>query len=282
VDTASSPSSRPSISPAEFASLLASPNAPLVLDVRRDERFTEATRIAPRAQRCAPQDIAHLAHSEAPRDVIVYCVHGLEIGKAAAAELAANGWNASFLEGGIEGLAEAGLPTVKKRPDLGITGERPSRWITRARPKIDRIACPWLIRRFIDPLAQFFYVPTEEVFTRAKQLDAVPYDIPGAPIEHDGEKCSFDTLLAAVDLHDASLDMLARIVRGADTDRPDLAPQCRGLLAVSLGMSALHADDHAMLDAMMPVYDAMYAWCRQAQGETHNWKPQTMTTKAAG
>jgi hypothetical protein len=160
------------------------------------------------------------------------------------------------------------------RPDLGVTGEQPSRWITRARPKIDRIACPWLIRRFIDPRAQFFYVPTDQVFTQAQRLQAVPYDIPGAPIEHDGKRCSFDTLLAAFDLHDGALEVLARIVRGADTDRHELAPQCRGLLAVSLGMSVLHQDDHAMLEATLPVYDALYAWCRNAQHETHSWNPQ--------
>jgi hypothetical protein len=158
-----------------------------------------------------------------------------------------------------------------KRPDLGVTGERPSRWITRARPKIDRIACPWLVRRFIDPSAEFFYVPTDQVFAEAERLGAVPYDIAGAPITHDWEKCSFDSLLKAFDLRDPALDTLATIVRGADTDRLALAPQSAGLLAISLGLSRLHADDHAMLAAAMPVYDALYAWCREAQGETHSW-----------
>jgi len=269
VDTAT-PSS---ISPSDLIARLARSDAPLVLDVRRDVRFAESDRLVPRAQRCDPRDVAQLARSQEPRDVVVHCVHGLEIGRDAAAQLSAAGWNASFLEGGIEGLAEAGLPTLRKRADLGVTGEAPSRWVTRERPKIDRIACPWLIHRFIDPRAQFFYVPAKDVFTEAKRLEAIAYDIPGAPIEHDGERCSFDTLMAAFNLHSPALDALASIVRGADTDRPDLAPQCRGLLAISLGMSALHADDHAMLDAMMPVYDALYAWCAAAQGETHSWKP---------
>jgi rhodanese-related sulfurtransferase len=268
------------LSPQELINHLGTPDAPLVLDVRRDERFAESIRMAPRAQRCAPQQVVRFASEQPPCEVVVYCVHGLEVSQEAAARLAAAGWNARWLEGGLEGLVAAGLPTLRKRADLGLTGERPSRWITRARPKIDRIACPWLIRRLIDPRAQFFYVPTDQVFAEAKRLDAVPYDIPGAPIEHDGEKCSFDTLLAAVDLHDGALDMLARIVRGADTDRPDLAPQCRGLLAVSLGMSALHAHDPAMLEATLPVYDALYAWCRRAQGERHSWNPQTMKPAA--
>jgi hypothetical protein len=195
--------------------------------------------------------------------VIVYCVHGLEIGKEAAAQLQAAGWNALWLAGGIDGVVDAGLPTIRKRPDLGVTGNEPSRWITRARPKIDRIACPWLVRRFIDTRAEFFYVPFEQVLAQAKELGAVPYDIADAPIGHEGERCSFDALIAAFDLHDSALDRLALIVRGADTDRHDLAPQCAGLLAVSKGMSLLHEDDHAMLDATLPVYDALYAWCRQ-------------------
>jgi rhodanese-related sulfurtransferase len=269
-----------SISPQELIDRLGTPDAPLILDVRRDERFAESPRIAPCAQRCAPQNVARFAREQSPRKVVVYCVHGREVGQEAAAQLRAAGWNARWLEGGFEGLACAGLPTLRKRADLGVTGEWPSRWITRARPKIDRIACPWLIRRFIDPRAQFFYVLTDRVFAEAKRLQAVPYDIPGAPIEHDGGQCSFDTLLAAVDLHDPALDVLARIVRGADCDRLDLAPQCPGLLAVSLGMSALQQDDHAMLDAMLPVYDALYAWCRHAQSETHSWNPQTMKTAA--
>ena len=162
------------------------------------------------------------------------------------------------------------------RPDLGVTGERPSRWITRERPKIERIACPWLVLRFIDPMAEFFYAPKEQVFAEAKRLSAVPYDIPGAPITHEWERCSFDSLMNAFDLRDSALLQLAVIVRGADTTRPSLAPECAGLLAISLGFSALHTDDHAMLQAALPMYDALYAWCRAAQGETHGWNVHLM------
>ena len=147
----------------------------------------------------------------------------------------------------------------------------PSRWITRARPKIDRIACPWLVLRFIDPRAEFFYVPPEHVFSEARRLGAVAFDIEGAPVSHDGERCSFDALLKAYELQDAALQRLALIVRAADTDRLELSPQAAGLLAISLGLSQLHADDHAMLAAALPVYDALYAWCRDGQGETHRW-----------
>ena len=171
-------------------------------------------------------------------------------------------------------LPSPALPLL--RPDLGVTGDRPSRWITRERPKIDRIACPWLVKRFIDPRAEFFYVPTARVFDEAARLQAVPYDIPGAPISHEGARCSFDTLLQAFGLDDPALLALAVIVRGADTDRLELAPQSAGLLAISLGLSQLHADDHAMLAAALPVYDALHAWCRAAQGETHGWNPDLL------
>ena len=151
---------------------------------------------------------------------------------------------------------------MQKRPDLGVTGERQSRWITRERPKIDRIACPWLVRRFIDPQAEFFYVPAREVLNQAKRLGAVAYDVPDAPITHDGDQCSFDALLKAFGLAEPALLALAVIVRGADTDRLGLAPQSAGLLAISQGLSALHTDDHVMLATAMPLYDALYAWCR--------------------
>jgi rhodanese-related sulfurtransferase len=264
VDTA-----KHSISPEQFVALLGSADAPLVLDVRRDERFLESARVLPAARRCAPDQVAHFAAIHAPGRAIVYCVHGLEIGEKAAAQLRDAGWDAHFVQGGIEGVVEKGLPSLCKRPDFGVTGEQASRWITRERPKIDRIACPWLVRRFIDPRAEFFYVPTRKVLDEARRLAAVAYDIPGAPITHEGELCSFDTLLRAFDLNEPALQALAMIVRGADTGRMDLAAQSAGLLAISQGLSRLHADDHAMLEAALPVYDALYAWCRSAQGEDH-------------
>jgi rhodanese-related sulfurtransferase len=285
-------SSIPRISPTELAARMGRADAPLVLDVRRKPKFLESPRMLAGAVRCAPEDVAALAATGSPRTVVVACVYGHNVSEEAVVTLRAGGWDACVLAGGIEGGQEGVDPpaaivqwhaspalTIAKRPDLGVTGERPSRWITRERPKIDRIACPWLVRRFIDPRAEFLYGPTAQVLANAKRLNAVAYDIPGAPISHDGELCSFDTLLRAFDLHDAALDVLAAIVRGADTDRMDLAPQSAGLLAVSLGLSALHADDDpAMLEAAMPLYDALYAWCRSqvnGQAEAHSWKPET-------
>lgn len=148
------------------------------------------------------------------------------------------------------------------------------KWITRERPKIDRIACPWLIARFIDDAPEFLFVPTDKVFEVAEREGAVAYDIPGAALSHVGEKCSFDAFIEAYALGDnAALQRLALIVRGADTNRLDLAQQSSGLFAISLGLSAIIADDHEMLKHGMTMYDALYAWCRSGQGETHNWPP---------
>lgn len=169
--------------------------------------------------------------------------------------------------------SSANLPVARMRPDLGVSAGCVSQWVTRARPKIDRIACPWLVRRFIDPRAQIHYVPSSEVFDFAKRHGAVAFDIPGAPLEHDGPLCSFDSFLKAFGLQSPALDKLATIIRGADTDALDLAPQSAGLLAISLGMSKAIEDDQAMLEAMMPVYDALYCWALEASPEQHNWKP---------
>ncbi|MGE8100516.1 chromate resistance protein ChrB domain-containing protein [Pseudomonas fluorescens] len=148
------------------------------------------------------------------------------------------------------------------------------RWITRERPKIDRIACPWLITRFIDPQAEFLYVPSKDVLRLAAEKDATPYDIPGVELSHVGELCSFDAFLKKYQLSDPALQHLAKIVRGADTSRLDLTPQSAGLYAISLGLSQRFADDQEMLSHGLIMYDALYAWCKECQGETHNWPPQ--------
>ena len=148
------------------------------------------------------------------------------------------------------------------------------KWVTRERPVIDRIACPWLIARFIDEDPEFLYVPPDRVVSVAQESSAVPYDIPGVEMTHVGEKCSFDAFLAKYGLRgNAALDQLASIVRGADTSRPELTPQSAGLLAISQGLKANIPDDHELLRVGMIVYDALYAWCQRLQGETHSWPP---------
>jgi hypothetical protein len=148
------------------------------------------------------------------------------------------------------------------------------KWITRERPKIDRIACPWLITRFIDKEAEFLYVPADEVFNIAEQKGATPYDIPGAELSHVAELCSFDAFLKKYNFTDPALQTLAMIVRGADTSKLDLTPQSAGLYAISLGLSHCYMDDHEMLKHGLVMYDALYAWCRYCQGEAHNWPPK--------
>jgi hypothetical protein len=150
------------------------------------------------------------------------------------------------------------------------------KWVTRERPKIDRIACPWLIRRFIEPEAEFLYVPTDRVFAVAQETGATPYDLPGAdPFSHDGELCSFDAFIRHYDLKDPALHRLALIVRGADTARHDLASEASGLHAISMGLTANIPNDNAMLEQGMVIYDALYTWCRDLQGEIHNWTPSS-------
>lgn len=150
------------------------------------------------------------------------------------------------------------------------------KWITRERPKIDRIACPWLIRRFVDPQAEFLYVPAASVLSEARRLGAIPYDIPGVELTHDGPRCSFDAILRKYALDDPALRALADIVRAADTDTLDRSPQAPGLLAITLGLSATIADDHEMLAIGLRLYEALYVWCRDLRGERHGWQPAPM------
>jgi hypothetical protein len=148
------------------------------------------------------------------------------------------------------------------------------KWVTRERPKIDRIACPWLILRFIDGDAEFLYVPAADVIRVAAETGATPFDIPGVPMSHVGELCSFDAFLAKYRLAEPALRQMAVIIRGADTSRLDLTPQSAGLYAISLGLSRVFADDHEMLRHGLVIYDALYAWCREAQDEAHKWPPK--------
>ena len=259
-----------SISFRELQSALAGGSPPLVIDVRRKPAYRAAADMAAGALRRDPETAASWA-STLPRaaSVVVYCVHGHEVSQNAAKTLRERGISASYLEGGLEeGWKAAGGEVVSK------PNEAATRWVTRERPKIDRIACPWLVARFVDPEAEFLYAPAKEVLAVAKSKEAVPYDVPDVHFSHDGELCSFDTFLRTYRLTaDPALAQLAVIVRGADTSRLDLAPQAAGLLAVSLGLSRNFNDDHEMLKHGMVMYDALYAWCKDGQDETHTWNP---------
>jgi len=267
-----------SISVTDLVARLWRHDAPLLLDVRREADFADAGKIIPGALRQSAEPLSALpAAATNPLLVVVYCAHGRTLSQDLCRALQEAGRSAVYLEGGFAAWAAEELPTVQWTAPLS---ERPSRWITRERPKIDRIACPWLIRRFIDPRAEFFYVPTAEVKEQARRLQAVAYDIPDVPFSHVGEHCSFDAVLQHFALQAPGLDRLALIVRGADTARLDLAPQASGLLAVSLGLSLNFPDDQAMLLQGLTLYDALYAWCRYGRGEGHDWKPETMRVRA--
>jgi hypothetical protein len=145
------------------------------------------------------------------------------------------------------------------------------KWVTRERPKIDRIACPWLIKRFVDPEAEFIYVPKERVFEEAEKQDAIPYDIPGAEYSHYGDECTFDYIVKKHDLRDEAIHQIARIVRGADTHRFDIAEQAAGLWAISAGLSVNYKNDHEQLEIGIKIYDALYSWAKFAKSEVHTW-----------
>ncbi|MDB5972558.1 MAG: chromate resistance regulator ChrB [Hydrocarboniphaga sp.] len=215
--------------------LLGSRAAPLVIDVRRVDDIEASGRVISGSLRRAPDRSCDWVPT-LPRSqpVVVYCEHGRWISQSMAGTLREAGVDARYLTGGYSAWSAAGGLTRLCRPSI----ERPTAWVTRERPKIDRIACPWLIRRFIDPLAQFHYVSAAAVLAEAERLGAEPYDVPGVDYSHDAERCSFDAFIRQFDLRDPALDQLATIVRGADTSRLDLAPQAAGLLAISLGLSA--------------------------------------------
>jgi rhodanese-related sulfurtransferase len=267
---------QPSISPGDLYAKLGTALAPVVVDVRRPADFAKADALVASAFHHVPDDVGQWA-KDLPkgRPVVAYCVHGHQVSQGVVAALRAAGIDATYLEGGIAGWIEKGLPT--RRP---MGAGSPAKWVTREHPKIDRIACPWLIRRFIDPRADFIYVPTKQVLAVAKETGGIPYDIDGVEFTHEGERCSFDTILRIYGIKDPAVDHLATIVRGADTSRHDLAAQCGGLFAISLGLSANFPDDHEMLKHGMVIYDALYTWCRTLQAETHNW-PSTKPVQQA-
>jgi rhodanese-related sulfurtransferase len=267
------------ITAAQLARLIGTPDAPVVLDVRVDEDHADP-RMLPASFRCDHRTVSSWAADYAGRSVVVVCQRGQKLSQGAAAWLRHAGAAAEYLEGGFEGFAAGGFPLVQPthvpaRDDRGRTV-----WVTRTRPKIDRIACPWLIRRFIDPAAVFLFVTPSEVAAVAERFGATPFDIEGIFWSHRGPVCTFDVMLEEFGLQSEALSRLAVIVRGADTARLDIAPQAAGLLAASLGFSRMYRDDLVQLDASMGLYDAFYRWARDAVGETHNW-PSTAPGAAA-
>jgi rhodanese-related sulfurtransferase len=253
--------------------LIGTPKCPVLIDVRTSEDVAADPRLIPGSVR-RPWDLVHEWAGEiGGRAAIVICQKGLKLSQGTAAWLRHEGIPANTLEGGALAWAQAGLPMVQeaKLPPRDRQGR--TVWVTRARPKIDRIACPWLIRRFVDPRAVFLFVAPSEVPAVAQRFGAAAFDIEGEDVfwSHRGETCTFDTMIAEFGLATGALVRLAAIVRGADTSRPELAPEAPGLLAASLGLSRMYADDLEQLEAGLLLYDAFYRWCRDATDETHNW-----------
>jgi rhodanese-related sulfurtransferase len=249
------------ISPENLYARLGRADAPLLIDVRPPPASEADDRLIIGSIRRLPEDVSTWSNAlPAGRSVVAYCVHGHEASQGVANALQKNGVEANYLAGGITDWKERKLPTRRKR------GATENKWVTREHPKIDRIACPWLVSRFVNPDAEFIYVPPDNVAKVAADIGGTPYDIKGAEFGHVDDQCSFDAIIRIYGIEDPVLNHLAMIVRGSDTSRPDLTPQCEGLLAISYGLSANFPDDHEMLKHGLVMYDALYTWCRLQRG----------------
>ena len=259
------------ISADKLARLIGTPKCPTIIDVRIDEDISAHPLTIPGTTRRPFASASAWAAQFSGQSVVVVCHRGMKLSHGAAAWLRDAGADAVVLEGGIAGWKEALLPLVPldKLPPRNAEGR--TVWVTRSRPKIDRIACPWLIRRFVDPKAAFLFVAPSEVLIVAERFEATPFDVENVHWSHRGELCTFDLMVEEFGLGDAAMLRLATIVRAADTARLDLAPEAPGLLAASLGLSRMYANDLAQLDAGMALYDAFFRWCRDATDEKHNW-----------
>ncbi|MDJ0779946.1 MAG: sulfurtransferase/chromate resistance protein [Gammaproteobacteria bacterium] len=259
------------ITVSQLARLIGTPAAPVLIDVRIDEDFEFDPDLVPGAFRHPHDSPEVLLDRLSGQRVVVYCQKGRKLSQGFVALLRCHGIAAESLEGGHFGWRDAGLPRLRADllPAPGAIGG--TRWVTRHRPKVDRLACPWLIRRFIDPAASFLFVAPSEVLAVAEKFDATPFDVEDVFWSHRGDRCTFDTLIDEFGLEFDALARLATIVRAADTNRLELAPQAHGLLAASLGLSRMYRDDIEMLDAGMTLYDAFFRWARDATDETHDW-----------
>lgn len=251
--------------------LIGTPKGPALIDVRTEDDFAQSPSLIPGSLRRAHDSTARWAPEFSGRSAIVICRQGLKLSQGVAAWLRHSGVSADSLDGGYEAWLGARLPLVSTAPLPQRDAQGRTVWVTRARPKVDRIACPWLIRRFIDPTAVFLFVNPSDVEGVAERFNATPFDVENVFWSHRGEKCTFDVMLEEFGLDSGPLAQLATIVRGADTAHFEIVPQAAGLLAVSLGLSRMYADDLGQLEAGMPIYDALYRWCRDATDETHNW-----------
>ncbi|MEL6573526.1 MAG: chromate resistance protein ChrB domain-containing protein [Pseudomonadota bacterium] len=254
------------IAASQLMRLIGLPDCPLIVDVCLPEDVALDPVRIPTSLSASHKDLSAVSAHASGRPCIVVCQKGKKLSHGAAAQLRAMGLQVEVLAGGMQAWRAASLPSTP----IAALPQTPL-WVTRHRPKIDRIACPWLIKRFVDPAAQFFYVPPQEVMAVAEKFDAIAFDTPDAPFTHRGDKCTFDTMLDHYDLRSPALDRLSEVVRAADTGAPQACPEAAGLLAVSVGLSRQYKEDQAQLAAALPLYDALYRWARDGQAETHDW-----------
>lgn len=259
------------ISVNQLQRLIGTPNCPTIIDVCIDEDFAADPRIIPGAFRHRFDQIDQLVSKLAGKKTVIACQKGLKLSQGAAAILRAESVDAEYLEGGMFAWRDANSLMIPAHVIPQSNEEGQTVWVTRHRPKVDRIACAWLIRRFVDTSARFLFVAPSQVLNVAEKFNATPFDVEDTFWSHRGGKCTFDTMIDEFKLENEPLLRLAEIVRGADTDQHDLALQVPGLLAISLGLSRMHKDDIRQLDAGMVVYDAFYRWARDATNESHAW-----------
>ncbi len=259
------------ITPAQLLRLIGTPDCPAIVDISIDPDHEDDPFLIPGSFRHPHSDIPGLKARLNGRRCVVTCQKGLKLSQGLVAWLRGDGIEAEYLSGGMYGWRD--MPGSFRVPAAAIPAPvgGATLWVTRHRPKIDRIACPWLIRRFVDPEARFLFVSPSEVMDVAERYGATPFDVEGVFWSHRGARCSFDTMCEEFGLLSPALDRLATVVRAADTDRHELAPQAAGLLAISVGLSRQYRDDHQQLEAGMALYDALYRWARDGFDEGHDW-----------
>ena len=251
--------------------LIGTPKCPTLIDVRAQDEVDVTPHLIPSSRHLTFEKQEVWSEIPGSHPAVVICQEGASPSQGVAAWLRDRGVPAEVLEGGFQAWRQAELPLVPVSKLPPVDGQGRTVWVTRARPKIDRIACPWLIRRFVDPRSVFLFVPPSDVVAVAERFGGAPFDIEDVFWSHRGDTCTFDTMVEEFGLKTPPLLHLATMVRGADTARPELSPQAPGLLAASLGLSRMYADDLEQLEAGMLLYDAFYRWCRDATEETHNW-----------
>ncbi|WP_420587182.1 chromate resistance protein ChrB domain-containing protein [Ruegeria sp.] len=260
-----------SITPKQLMRLVGTPEAPVLIDICIDADFEADPYLIPGSVRHPATDIDGIADRIGGHSAVMICQKGKKLSQGVVSWLRSKGLSAEYLDGGMHGWRD--MPGAPRIPASAVP-RRPdgySLWVTRHRPKIDRIACPWLIRRFVDPKAQFLFVAPSEVEATAAAFCANAFDIEGVFWSHRQDRCTFDTMLDEFQLHIPALDRLATVIRAADTNRHDLAPESAGLLAVSVGLSRQYRDDHQNLEAGLHLYDALYRWARDGFDEGHDW-----------